>query len=113
MDKGVAYTDHGILLSHKKEQNNGNCSNIDWPRDYHTKWSKSEKENYNLIPLNMQNLKYDNNEQTHKTETDSQTQRTNLWLPKAKPGRGEINEKSGISRYKLLYVKQINHKVIL
>ena len=30
----------GILLSHKKEWNNSICSNIDGPRDYHTRWSK-------------------------------------------------------------------------
>ena len=34
---------NGILLSHKKE-NNAICSNMDGPRDYHTKWSKSDRE---------------------------------------------------------------------
>ena len=33
---------NGILLSHKKEWTI--CSNMDGPRDYHTKWSKSERE---------------------------------------------------------------------
>ena len=28
---------NGILLSHKKEQNNAICSNMEGPRDYHTK----------------------------------------------------------------------------
>ena len=28
---------YGILLSHKKEQNNTIYSNMDGPRDYHTK----------------------------------------------------------------------------
>ena len=28
---------NGILLSHKKKQNNATCSNTDGPRDYHTK----------------------------------------------------------------------------
>ena len=32
----------------------------------------------------MWNLKYDTNELIHETETDSQTQKTNLWLPKRK-----------------------------
>ena len=32
-------------LSHKKELNNANvCSNMDGPRDYHIKWSKSDRE---------------------------------------------------------------------
>ena len=37
---------NGILLSHKKEWNNAICSNMDRPRDYHTKWSKSDKDKY-------------------------------------------------------------------
>ena len=52
-----------ILLSHKKEQNNTVCSNMDATRDYHTKWIKSEKERQ--IPYditNMWNLKYDTKE---------------------------------------------------
>ena len=40
---------NGILLSHKKEQNNAICSNMDGPRDYHTKSSKSDK--YHMISL--------------------------------------------------------------
>ena len=35
---------NGILLSHKKEQNNAICSNMDRPRDCHTEWSKSDRE---------------------------------------------------------------------
>ena len=34
---------NGILII-KKEWNNAICSNMDGPKDYHTKWSKSEKE---------------------------------------------------------------------
>ena len=47
---------------------------MDWPRDYHTKWNKSERERQ--IPYDityMWNLKYDTNEHIYKTETDSQT----------------------------------------
>ena len=63
------------------------CSNVDGPRDYFTKWNKSEGERQ--IPHDityMWNLKYDTNEFIYKTETDSQTQKTNLWLPKWKGG---------------------------
>ena len=35
---------------------------------------------------NMWNLKYDTNELIYKTQTDSQTQKTNVWLPKGKVG---------------------------
>ena len=38
------YMYNGILLSHKKEWNIAICNNIDGPRDYHTDWSKSDKE---------------------------------------------------------------------
>ena len=45
MDKeDVVHIYNGILLSHKKELNNAMCSNMDGPRDYHTKQSKSERE---------------------------------------------------------------------
>ena len=42
---------NGILLSHKKEQNNVICSNMDGPRDCHTEWSKAEKDKYDMISL--------------------------------------------------------------
>ena len=41
----------GILLSHKKEQNNAIYSNTDGPGDYHAKWSKSDKDEYHTISL--------------------------------------------------------------
>ena len=37
--------------SYKKEWNNAICSNMDGPRDYHTKWSKSDKDKYHMISL--------------------------------------------------------------
>ena len=46
MGKDAVYIDiyNGILLSHKKEWNNVICSNMDGPRNNHTKWSKSDRE---------------------------------------------------------------------
>ena len=64
----------GILLSHKKEQNNAICSNMDASKDDHTKWSKSERERQ--IPYYITyvwNLKYDTNEPIYETETESGT----------------------------------------
>ena len=58
----------------KKEWNNIICSNLDGPRDYNTKWSKSERERQ--MPYDFTyiwNLKYDTNELAYETETDSQT----------------------------------------
>ena len=69
----VVHIYNGILLSHKKEQNNAICSNADGPRDY-TKWSKSEREKQ--IPYDityMWNLKYDTDEHIYETETESLT----------------------------------------
>ena len=57
--------------------------------------SKSERERQ--IPYDityMWNLKYDTNnadELIYKTETDSQTWKTSLWLPKGKGGRRYVN----------------------
>ena len=40
----MVYMYNGILISHKKEWNFAICSNMDGPRDYHTKWRKSDRE---------------------------------------------------------------------
>jgi hypothetical protein len=37
------------------------------------------------------NLKYDKNELIYKAETDSETWKTNLWLPKGRRGGRGIN----------------------
>ena len=52
MDKeDVVHLYNGILVSHKKEGNNAICSNMDGPRDHHTKWSKSDREIYIIYHL--------------------------------------------------------------
>ena len=61
---------------------------MDGPRDYHTKGSKSERGRQ--IPYDityMWNLKYDTNQHIYETKTDSQIQRTDLWLPRVREGR--------------------------
>ena len=40
----VVYVHNGILLCHKKEQNNAFCNNMDGTRDSHPEWRKSERE---------------------------------------------------------------------
>ena len=58
MDKEVVvHIYNGILLSHEKEWNNAICSNMDGPRDYHAKWSKSERERQISYIAYMWNLK--------------------------------------------------------
>ena len=62
-----------LKTSHKNEWNNVICSNMDRPRDYHTKWSKSERERQTAYDITCTwNLNYDTNELTYKIETDSQ-----------------------------------------
>ena len=76
----MVYIHNGPLLSHEKGEIMPR-SNTDGPRDYHLKWSKSERERqipYDIIY--MWNLKYGPNE--HIYGTDSHTQRTDLWLPR-------------------------------
>ena len=52
MDKeDVVHIHSGILLNHKKEWNHAICSNMDGPRDYHTKVSQTEKDKYYMIPF--------------------------------------------------------------
>ena len=90
MNIGKEYVIHiynGKWLSHKIEENNANCSNMDGPRDDCTKWSKSDRVRQILYDITSRwNLKIDTNELTYETEADSQTWKTNLWLPKAKGG---------------------------
>ena len=59
----------------RKEQNNAICSNMDRTKDYHTKWSKSDRKRqisydiayrWNLIFFN------DTNELIYKTEREPQ-----------------------------------------
>ena len=53
MDKdGVVYIHNRVILSHKQEWNNAISSNMQATEDYHTKWSKSEREDeYQMMPL--------------------------------------------------------------
>ena len=60
----------------------------------------------------MWNLKCDTNELIYKTETDSQTQITVMWLPRGMAVGGGMDWEFGISRCKLLYREWIN-KVLL
>ena len=69
MDKeDVVYLYNGILLTHKKEWNNAICSNMDGPRDYHTKWNKPDRERQISCDIAyMWNLKKGSNELISKT----------------------------------------------
>ena len=72
----VVYIENGILLSQKKEWN-AIYSNMDRPRDYHTKWSKSGRERQ--IPCDityMWNIKNDTHELINRNRlTDTENKR--------------------------------------
>ena len=64
VDKEDVVIYNGISLSHKKEWNNAICSNMNGPRDYQTKLSKSDRKRqktwYSIT--SMWNLTKDTNE---------------------------------------------------
>ena len=66
--------------------------------------SQKEKEIPDDITY-MRNLKYGTNEPIYKTETDSQTQRSDLWLPRGRVGERGMDWEFGVGRYKLLGIK--------
>ena len=56
----------------KKEWNKAVWSNMDGPRNYHIKWSKSDRERQISYAITcMWNLKYNTNDLICKTEIDS------------------------------------------
>ena len=58
-----------ILLSYKAERDNATCSNIDGPRNYRAKWSKSERERQiSYDSIYMWNRKNNTNELIYKAE---------------------------------------------
>ena len=62
------------------------CSNMNGPRDDHTKWSKSERERNTIWYHWYEESKYDTDELIYEKETDSQTQRADFWLPRGRRG---------------------------
>ena len=46
------HTDIGIELRHRKEWNTTICSNMNGPRDYHTRWNHKDK--YHMISLTVE-----------------------------------------------------------
>ena len=113
MDKDAIHTHNGILLSHKKEWNNAICSNMDGPRDDHTKWSKSERERQ--IPYDityMRNLKYYTNELLWNRNRLTNIENRLVVAKGAGCGR-RMEWEFGVSRCKLLYREWINNKVLL
>ena len=60
---------------------------MDWSRDYHAKWSKSDREKQTLYIICVWNLKNSTNELIYKTDRLTDVEKK-LWLPKGKEGAG-------------------------
>ena len=52
----------------------------------------------------MWNLKFGTNEPIYETETESQTQRTDLWLPSGRWDGGGMDWEFEVGRCKLVYI---------
>ena len=75
---------------------------------------KSKRERQIPYDINyMCNLNYGTNELINKTETDSQTERTNLWLPKGRQEGSGVDWEFGVSKCKLLRSEWISNEVLL
>ena len=109
MDKDMAHIYSGITVI-KKEWNHAICSNMDATIDHHIKWVRKRKTHHTSY---IQNRKYDTNEPICETVTDSQTQRTDLGLPRGRRDRGRMDREFGISRCKLLYIEWINNTALV
>ena len=104
----VFHIHHGLLLSYKKG-NHAICCNMDGPRDYHTKWSKTEKDMISLIYGILKSIQM--KKKVYKwiyIQEDSQTQNTYIWLS----NRKWIYWEYGINRCTLPYIKQINKDLL-
>ena len=77
---------NGLLLSHKEEWNNSNCSDMNEPRDYHTKWSQTEKDKYHMISIIWNLIKMI--KRSYQTETDQR-----FWNQTYVYQRGKMGER--------------------
>ena len=75
-----------IVLSHKKEQNNAICSNMEGTRDSHTKWSKSKRQiTYDITYIMESNIWH---KWTLPQERNSWPGINDLWLSRGRGGSG-------------------------
>ena len=80
------------------------CSNMDGPRDYHTKWSKSEKEKHHMISL-IPEIKKKWYKWLHLQNRNRLTNFENKFIIQRGKVVGGINEESGINICTPLYIK--------
>ena len=108
----MVYLDKGIPLTHKKEQNDAICSNMDGPRDSPAKWSKPERER--PIPCYITyiwNLTYGTNEPIYNKETHGHGEQ--ICGCQGGGGRSCTDWDFGVSTCKLLHLEWISNEVLL
>ena len=104
--KATSHQRVGNRVVMKFEFHNVICSCMDEPRDCHTKLSKSERERQISYDITyMWNLKYGTNELIY--ETDPQTQKTDVHLPRGMEDKGDLYREFRIGGWKLLYIEWI------
>ena len=74
--------------------------------------SQKEKDKHHMNITYMWNLNCGTNEPTFKTDTDSQTQRSDLWLPSGRRGGSRMDREFGVGRCKLLHLEWLSNKVL-
>ena len=105
------YNEKLLSCPQKKKWNNIICSNIDGPRDWHTEWSKSDREREISYDSHyIWNLKRNDPKWTYLQ--NRYRLRTNLQLPEEGWGEGIVRE-FRMDMYTLLYLKWITNKEVL
>ena len=110
MNKDVVHTLKQNITQPLKRMN-AICSNMDGPKDYHTKWSQKEGQ----IPYDityMWNLKYNTNEHIYKKKKSHKC-REQSWGCQREGRWGRKDWEFGIKRCKLVYIGWIYNKVLL
>ena len=89
----------GMLLSHRKEWTNAIYSNMNGPRDDHTKWSQAEKDKYCMVWLICGIFKW----------TDLQTLKTNMVTKGEGSLRGGVQYGLGVWEWQMhtLYMEWV------
>ena len=73
----------------KRKETNGICSNMDGPRNYHAKWSRSDSETPTSYAITcIWNLKKEHNGLLCRRDTDSQTEKLMLSAKTSSAGWG-------------------------
>ena len=85
-----------ILFNHKKEWNDVFCSHMNWSREYHTKWNKSDRERQVLY---VECKKKNTNEFIYRIETDCRPGEQ-IYSYQGEVGEGYIRS-TGLTKNKL------------